>query len=244
MEGNNHDPKKEMLSTPAAIIVGSVLISLSVLFSGGVGTHTANTATAGNTTGTPATLAEHLIDTATQLGLSKKDFSACLASNQFDQKITDSENEGATAGVNGTPTSFIIGRDGTQFVISGAQPYAAVKAAIDQALAGTLPKNTSPANLRPVDATDKVAGNPSAAVTFVEYSDLQCPFCIQFHPTVKQILTEYGDKVRFVYRHFPLSFHPNARPFAEAVECANKLGGTEKFYDMVDAIFTNGPSWN
>lgn len=242
MEEHNHqESKKEMLSTPNAVIVGSILISLSILLSGGISIKPAATDT--SSTSAPASISDHLIQAATKLGLNKKDFTTCLASTQFDASIDQSTNEGAQAGVNGTPTSFIVDAKGTQFTISGAQPYAAVKAAIDQALAGTLPKST-PINLRPVDATDKIAGNPNAQVTMIEYSDLQCPFCIQFHPTVKQIVSEYGDRIRFVYRHFPLSFHPNAKPFAVAVECANKLGGTQKFYDMVDTIFTDGPQWN
>ena len=58
---------------------------------------------------------------------------------------------------------------------------------------------------------DHILGNKDAKVTFIEYSDFECPFCKKFEPTVQQIIKEYGDKVRVVYRHFPLSFHPNAQ---------------------------------
>lgn len=91
----------------------------------------------------------------------------------------------------------------------------------------------------PVDITvtsdDHIRGNPDAPITIVEWSDLQCPFCSRFHPTVQQALTEYGDDVRWVYRHFPLdSIHPQARPAAEASECAAEQG---KFWEFTDAMF-------
>ncbi len=64
-------------------------------------------------------------------------------------------------------------------------------------------------------------GPKDAKVTIVEYSDFQCPFCTRAYTTVEtQVLKEYGDKVRFVYKHFPLGFHKWAEPGAVAVECA------------------------
>lgn len=102
-------------------------------------------------------------------------------------------------------------------------------------------------NLRPVDAEDHILGNPDAPVKIVEFSDLECPFCKSFHPTMKQILSEYGKdgQVAWVYRHFPLdSIHPKARKEAEAAECADELGGDEKFWAYVDRIFEVTPSNN
>jgi len=64
-------------------------------------------------------------------------------------------------------------------------------------------------------------GPANAKVTIVEYSDFQCPFCSRGYQTLEtQVLKEYGDKVRFVYKHFPLNFHPWAEPGAIATECA------------------------
>lgn len=88
-----------------------------------------------------------------------------------------------------------------------------------------------------VTKSDHVRGESNAAVTLVEFSDFQCPFCSRFHPTVTQILDEYSDEVRWVYKHFPLdALHPQARPSAEASECAAEQG---KFWEFGDALFEN-----
>jgi protein-disulfide isomerase len=95
----------------------------------------------------------------------------------------------------------------------------------------------------PAAVTDKdhIRGNKNAEVTLIEYSDFECPFCGRFHPTMQKIMTEYGEKVRWVYRHFPLSFHPQAEPAAEAAECADEQG---KFWEFADKLVENQTSLN
>lgn len=97
----------------------------------------------------------------------------------------------------------------------------------------------------PVSDSDHIRGNANAQVTIVEYSDLECPFCKSFHATMKQVLATYGDKVRWVYKHFPLDErHPKADKEAEAAECAGELGGNDAFWAYVDKVFEVTPSNN
>lgn len=111
---------------------------------------------------------------------------------------------------------------------------------------GTLP--TPPSDVPPapsaptadvpkVTADDHVRGDKNAKITLVEYSDFECPFCKRHAPTVEAVLAKYGKDVNFVYRHFPLSFHPKAQKLAEASECAAELGGSDAFYKFHDAVF-------
>lgn len=111
--------------------------------------------------------------------------------------------------------------------IAEAQPAAAGAAAKTKATTGKVPEVTD---------DDHIRGNKDAKVTFIEYSDFECPFCKRFEPTMQQMEAEYGDDVRIVYRHYPLSFHANAQKEAEATECANDLGGNDAFWEYHDAI--------
>lgn len=105
--------------------------------------------------------------------------------------------------------------------------------------------NAAPADqvgtVTPVSPQDHMRGDKNAPVTIIEYSDFQCPFCSRFHPTLVQIMKDYAGKVRWVYRHFPLtSIHPYAEKAAEASECANEQG---KFWELADVFFSTQDTW-
>ena len=88
-----------------------------------------------------------------------------------------------------------------------------------------------------VDLADApVRGAARAPVTIVEFSDFQCPFCVRARPTVAKVREAYGDKVRWVFRHFPLSFHQYAEKAGEAAACAGDQG---KFWEMHDTLWAN-----
>ncbi|MFQ5513355.1 MAG: DsbA family protein [Myxococcota bacterium] len=86
-----------------------------------------------------------------------------------------------------------------------------------------------------------ILGKPDAPVTIVEYSDFQCPYCARTQPLLKQLHEKYPDKVRIVFKHFPLSFHQGARPAAIASMAAKEQG---KFWEMHDVLFENHRSLN
>lgn len=87
---------------------------------------------------------------------------------------------------------------------------------------------------------DHIMGDPDALISIIEYSDYECPFCVRHHPTVAK-LVEANDDVNWVYRHFPLSFHPNAAIAAEGSECVTELGGNDAFWEFTDLVMESGP---
>jgi len=83
---------------------------------------------------------------------------------------------------------------------------------------------------------DPAKGPADAPITIVEFSDFQCPYCSRAEAVVKQILENYKDKVRFVYRDFPLPMHPNATKASEAAQCAKEQG---KYWEYHDALYAD-----
>lgn len=86
----------------------------------------------------------------------------------------------------------------------------------------------------PVGNDDHCAGDESAAVTLVEYGDYECPDCGVAYPIVKKLQKHFGDKLRFVFRNFPLPQHEFAETAAETAEFAGSKG---KFWEMHDALY-------
>lgn len=143
-------------------------------------------------------------------------------------------------GLMGLIVGFGMGKwRGGSFPVAAGTPPAQVAQAPTAPTPQQPPEPTSTDNLPAIDAkTDHIRGDISkATVAVVEYSDFECPFCKRHHSTMQQIMDTYKDDVVWVYRHFPLSFHPNAQKAAEASECANELGGNEAFWTFTDGVF-------
>ena len=86
-----------------------------------------------------------------------------------------------------------------------------------------------------VDAEGFPAKGPeNAPVTIVEFSDFECPYCARVNPALEQVMENYGDRVRLVFRQFPLNIHANAQKAAEASLCAREQ---DQFWQMHDAMF-------
>jgi protein-disulfide isomerase len=87
----------------------------------------------------------------------------------------------------------------------------------------------------PVGARDHIQGSNDAPVTLVEYGDYECPYCGMAYPIIKGVQRHLGDRLRFVFRNFPISTsHPHARHAAEAAETAGAQG---KFWEMHDMLY-------
>lgn len=125
-------------------------------------------------------------------------------------------------------------------VVMKAQQEAQAVAGKKQQEEETKSRDAEFANpLKPVIQEDRAFfGNKSAPITIVEYSDFQCPFCKRGYQTIDQVKKEYGDKVRILFKHMPLDFHPLAMPAAKYYEAIalQDHGKAEAFHD---AVFSN-----
>src|SRR3989344_1624075 len=228
----------------AAFLIGSLYTKVTILEKG--------TSTAQPTGAQAAvkykTFDEALADFAKQAGMDGNKLVTCTNSGNKKSVVDAQVKEGEGVGVSGTPGFFVNGR-----FLGGAFPYESFKEVIDKELAGTgsdkvtdYSQNLQDANKsgafdpKPRDVavgTSSVRGKTGASVTVIEFSDFQCPFCSRVNPTVKKVLSDYGDKITFVYKHFPLvSIHPRAQKAAEASECAKDQG---KFWEFHDHLFDN-----
>ena len=198
---------------------------------------------------------------ASQLGLDVNKFNDCFNSEKYLNKVQSDFNEGSANGVTGTPGFLINGR-----LVSGAQPFSVFEQIIEEELgnrpitttgsavqtggsAGNciLPDDsnvpTAPTTAAVVEGVseddDAFIGDKNAPVIIVSFEDYQCPFCKRaFDQTFPLLKKEYIDtgKVKYVYRDFPLSFHPFAQKAAEAAECARDQG---KYWEYHNLIFIN-----
>lgn len=170
-------------------------------------------------------------------------------------KVRQSDAKGISYFQNPAKNAFLVGLLGGLFLTSllfnfffifssGNSLVAGLKATdTGQNPTQNLPPSTAPTQRTVVtfDITkdNHVRGDFGAPITLVEFSDFECPFCEKHYPTLKKILNDYQGKVRLVYKHFPLGFHPNAQKAAEASECADEQG---KFWAYHDKLFDNQPT--
>ncbi len=223
--------KKSALTTPGAIVVAGFLIAVAI-----VGTKFAGTSDTRNANGVRPVSA--------RIGLNQNKFNACLTSGKYKARVESEYQEGVKAGINGTPWSIIVGKNGAFEIIEGAYPTASVQQKIDKVLATTTP-GTTPLPVPTLRDGDYILGNKDADVIIYEYSDTECPFCKRFHATMHELINNNKGKVAFVYRQFPLdSIHPKTRKESEALLCAGELGGNDAFWKYLDTIFEITPSNN
>lgn len=239
------------------LLLGTIVLSFMVgvlwqkvagLEGGGRGVPTqpsAGAGTGGTNPSAPSPLS-NLAALAKKAGVKENDFQSCFDSKKYADVVEKNYQSGIAAGVTGTPGSFITNSKGEVWFVPGAFPFEEVKKAIDVALGKStdspaqitkLPEDKAK-TLAKVSDSDHMLGKSSSGVYLITYTDLQCPFCQKFHPTVEQVVSEYKNEVAVVYRHFPLDqIHPYARPAAEASECVSALGGSDSFWKFVSLAF-------
>ena len=121
---------------------------------------------------------------------------------------------------------------------AGAALYSTKK----QRLAAAAAVNVNdPAGAKPGAKPAHTRGSTKATVTIEEYADFQCPPCAGLSSVVKELEKKNADKLRVVFRHYPLRNHANAVPAALAAEAAGLQG---KFWEMHDHLFKNQAGWS
>lgn len=180
------------------------------------------------------TAEEQMEAIAKDIKLNTRKFASCVKDGKYTQYIQDEIAKGSKAGAQGTPYSVIIknGDVSKAVVINGAQPAGEINRLLDEFDSEVGAEGIEVEGLTD---PDRIRGPKDATYTIIEYSDIDCPFCKRFHQTAGQLIAERSD-VNWVYRHFPIpALHPNAAKKAEGAECANELGGAEKFWEYLDA---------
>lgn len=206
---------------------------------------------------------------AEELGLDMETYQACVDSGEKEAQIAQGVAEAQALGFSGTP-SFNIVRDATNdaYHLVGAQPYEQFAAVLDAFIAGETPQVAQEGNgdsggdgeipywattegLQPdpdnpgyTMAGDEYRGNPDAGVVVVEFSDFQCPYCrrhvLETQPTLDEKFVD-TDQIYWVFKHFPLSIHPQAPAAGVAAECA---ANQDSFWPMHELLFERSADWS
>jgi protein-disulfide isomerase len=187
---------------------------------------------------------DNFIKWAKELGLDTARFTQELDGGKYKAFVDADLAQARQVGANGTPTFFVNGIE-----VVGAQPAQRFAQIIDAELSGKpVPMDAPPQRPQAPKGPVKVAigdaptlGSANAKVTIVEFSDFECPFCQRGANTMTALKKEYGDKIRIVFKHLPLSFHKNAHLAAQASMAAHAQG---KFWEYHDKLFQNFRSLN
>ncbi len=127
---------------------------------------------------------------------------------------------------------LVLGTVGT--IVAGVTSSGAPSGAASPAFTSTTTSD--------ITASDWSQGNKNAKVSVIEYGDFQCPACGAYYPTVKKLIADYGDRVLFVFRNFPLyQVHQDAGISAQAVEAAGLQG---KYWEMFDTVYEKQAIWS
>jgi protein-disulfide isomerase len=95
-----------------------------------------------------------------------------------------------------------------------------------------------------ISNTDWTVGNSTSSVSFIEYGDYECPACGEYEPVIEQLISNYGTRVLFVFRNFPLyTIHPDAGISAQAAEAAGMEGGATAFWEMHNMLYAKQNDW-
>lgn len=158
--------------------------------------------------------------------------SACTSKDEL-KKLIKENPEIITEAIEANPEKFI---DALNNAVKAAQADQGRKREEEEkkALEDSF-NNPLQAELR---ADESYRGNKAATLTLIEYSDFECPFCSRGYNTVMELMKKYEGKIRFVYKHLPLSFHPQAMPASQYYE-AIRLQSEEKAWKFHDTIYQN-----
>jgi protein-disulfide isomerase len=193
---------------------------------------------------------------AGEVGVPWATVEANIKSNKFADKFEASQDLAMDLQARGTPHFFVNG-----IRLAGAQPFEKFKEVIDAQLAkakqvvakgtpratvydeimkeGKEPPPPPKKDIAAAPADSPVKGNKNAKIVIQEFSDFECPFCSRVNPTMAQILQEYGNDVKIVWRNLPLPFHKNAPLAAEASVEVYKQKGDKAFWEFHDKLFAS-----
>ena len=187
------------------------------------------------------------------LGLDPKKLDDALKNHKWKKSIDEDSGLGDDVQASGTPHFFINGRR-----LVGAQPFEKFQKIIDEEITkanGLLAKGVAQKDLYSEMIKDgkgapdlekkpmpSITGAPwrgkkDAKVTVVEFSDFQCPFCKRAEDAVNQVMADYGDKIKFVWRNLPLPMHADAPLASQAAMEAYKQKGSDGFWKMHDKLY-------